>query len=127
MPGITSWINCPRTGWFRRLTRIKNPPIIGNMQVIQDIFRLWGTPTELGRDIGEKPDTVRKWWLKRIPPQHWPAVISAAARKDVTVTADDIMRLNPPRKRRDPESYRHRKARKIRGKKTVSRELTANT
>lgn len=97
------------------------------MQEIQDIFRLWNSPTEMARDIGQKPDTVRKWWGERIPNEHWPAVIHAAARKDVTLTADEILRLNPPRKRRDPDSYKRRKVRKFRGKKAISSEITTNT
>jgi len=69
----------------------------------------------MAREIGEKPDTVTKWKGKRIPSEHWPAVIEAAARKGAAVTAADLLRLNPPRKSRDPSTYR-RKARKIRSR-----------
>lgn len=82
------------------------------MEHIEDVFKLWPKYAAMAKDIDQEPDTVRKWWMKRIPPQHWPAVIAAAQRRDVMLTAADLMRLNPPRKMRDPASYR-RKVRKM--------------
>jgi hypothetical protein len=116
MPGITSWISSPVTGRFRALTWIKNPTNIGNMQAIHDIFRIWPTYSAMAKDIGQAPDTVRKWWLKRIPAEHWMATIEAANKLTVTLTPEDLMRLNPPRKVRDPSTYRRRKAHKIRSR-----------
>lgn len=82
------------------------------MEHIRDVFNLWPKYAAMAKDIEQEPDTVRKWWMKRIPHQHWPVVIAAAHRHDVTLTAEDLMRLNPPRKIRDPGSWR-RKAKKM--------------
>jgi hypothetical protein len=69
----------------------------------------------MAKEIGQQSDTVRKWWMKRIPTEHWPAVIEAASRQERTLTAEDLMRLNPPRKVRDPASWR-RKVKKLRAR-----------
>jgi hypothetical protein len=95
----------------RHLTRKKNPAIIRGMKALHDIFTVWPSYQAMAQDLGQASDTVRKWWLKRIPCEHWPATIEAAGRLGVTLTLDDLMRLNPPRKVRDPSTYR-RKARK---------------
>lgn len=77
------------------------------MQAIQDIFRLWPTLVEMGKDIGSEPDTIRKWRkFGRIPPESWSAVIAAVLRKGESLTADDLMRLNTPRKPRGRPAHK---------------------
>lgn len=44
--------------------------------------------------------TVRAWAARnRIPPEHWPGVISLAATKRVTINAEWLMSTTPPRRR----------------------------
>lgn len=71
------------------------------MQAIHDIFALWPTISKFARDLGNDPDTVRKWKkFGRIPQEEWPNVISAAAKRGKTLTLEDIMGANAPMKPR---------------------------
>jgi len=72
------------------------------MQQIRDIStHVWPSTRSLAADIGEDYDTVRKWLLRgRIPERVWPAIIRRSANFAEPVTADKLMRLNLPRKKR---------------------------
>jgi len=68
------------------------------MRAIQDIFGIWPSLAELARDLDVEYQTVAKWSQRgRIPPESWDAVISAARRKRVVVSAALLNRLNKPR------------------------------
>lgn len=76
-------------------------------QPFEGVFALWPTLAEMGADIKREPDTIRKWRkFGRIPPDAWPALIAAAAEKGSRLSVDGLLRLNRPRKKRDPSSYR---------------------
>ena len=71
------------------------------MQEIGDIFEIWESITEMADDINQLPDTVYRWKVRgRIPEDMWPRVIGAAAMRKKTVTAQMLLRLNAPIKRR---------------------------
>jgi len=56
---------------------------------------------ELAEDIGEKHDTVLRWRLRRrIPSEKWALLIERAAARDRVITADLLMTLSAPPKRR---------------------------
>lgn len=55
----------------------------------------------MAQDIGEDYGTVRKWFQRRrIPERAWPAIIRKSAETDHPVTAEDLLALNQPRKKR---------------------------
>ncbi len=71
------------------------------MQVIGDLFRIFGPPrhavTELAQAVGEKRDTVYRWLRSgRIPETSWPAVITATGRQGVQISADTLLAINKP-------------------------------
>lgn len=69
------------------------------MHALQDIFKIWDSLGSLARDTKVDYETVLKWGQrKRIPPEHWDAVIEAARRKSVVITPGLLHRLNSPRK-----------------------------
>ena len=75
------------------------------MQEIRDIFRLWDSLTAMAKDLGEKPDTVRKWRARgRIPEAAWGIIIEKAAKREVLITAAQLLALNGPIKRRGTEA-----------------------
>lgn len=59
------------------------------MTDFKTVIALWGTASNLARDIGEKDVTVRAWGNRgNIPPRYWPSIERAAKRrgfKTVTV------------------------------------------
>lgn len=68
---------------------------------IEDIFGIWGRPSNLAVDIHAKADTVRKWWKhRRIPEDAWAEVIEAARKRGHRITAQDILSANKPMKPR---------------------------
>jgi hypothetical protein len=65
------------------------------MRTIDELFALWGDAPTLGAAIEQKPGTVQKWRTrKRIPNDHWPALIAAAKKKGVLLTADDLLLMH---------------------------------
>jgi hypothetical protein len=71
------------------------------MQSIQDIFGIWPSVEAMANAINEKPDTVLRWTYRgRIPEDAWSAVIEAASLKRRKVTAQQLLELNAPIKRR---------------------------
>jgi hypothetical protein len=73
------------------------------MQAIQDIFAIWPSISVMASDLEQLPDTVFRWRKKgRIPVDVWPKIIEMAARREVLVTATQLMNMNveaPPRGR----------------------------
>jgi hypothetical protein len=80
--------------------------------IIQDI---WGGAQGLADDIGVARDTVRKW-SKRIPSEHWGAVIAAATKRDRKLTADDLLAASAPMKRRGWPRHKKRSANASKGR-----------
>lgn len=72
------------------------------MQAIRDITKeIWPNARALSKDIGEDYETVRKWFQrKRIPQDAWPAIIRKSADLGKPLTAEQLLTLNKPRKKR---------------------------
>lgn len=72
------------------------------MQEIRDITtKVWPSVRAMAADIGEDYDTVRKWFQReRVPERVWPAIIRKSAASERPVTADLLLKLNRPRKKR---------------------------
>jgi hypothetical protein len=52
-------------------------------------------------EIGEPYDTVRRWRSRgRIPERAWPKIIEKAARREILLTAGNLMAMNREPKRR---------------------------
>jgi hypothetical protein len=59
------------------------------------IIDLWDSPERLAEDLCLKPDRVRKWRQRQIPSDHWPAIIEAAKRRDITITPEMFFGTQP--------------------------------
>lgn len=72
------------------------------MQAIRDITSaVWPSVRAMAADIGEDYETARKWLQRgRIPERVWPALIRRSAHTDRPITADQLLKLNRPRKKR---------------------------
>lgn len=91
------------------------PAITGCMQALQDIFALWPSIREMADALNEKSDTVLRWRIRgRIPEDAWPRLIEQAAFRDITVTANDLMTLNAPMKKRGRPTLRRTKRNLVR-------------
>lgn len=83
------------------VARICYPIYKRSMQSIHDIFAIWPSIEDMAKAINEKPDTVLRWtYRERIPEDAWSAVIEAASLKRRKVTAQLLLDLNAPIKRR---------------------------
>jgi hypothetical protein len=77
-----------------------------------DIFAIWPSISQMAQDLNLLPDTVYRWRQKnRIPAHVWPDIIVKAARREVLVTAAQLMDMTGPMRRRP-------RPRKIKGPKT---------
>lgn len=71
------------------------------MQAIEDIFGIWDSIEAMAIDINQLPDTVYRWKVRgRIPEDMWPGIIEKAALRERLVTAQQLMVLNAPIKKR---------------------------
>lgn len=72
------------------------------MQELRDITtKVWPSVRAMAADIEEDYETVRKWLLrKRIPDRVWPTIIRKSARCVQPVTAEMLLRLNQPKRKR---------------------------
>lgn len=71
------------------------------MQAIHDIFQIWPSIKQMAADLDQVPDTVYRWRKKGvIPPHVWPELIERAAKREVLLTATQLMNLSAPTKRR---------------------------
>lgn len=60
----------------------------------------------MAADLGEKPDTVLRWRLRRRIPEHaWEQVIQRAALRGQLLTASQLLSFNAPMKRRGRVSH----------------------
>lgn len=94
------------------------PAITTGMQALQDIFALWPSIREMADALNEKSDTVLRWRIRgRIPEDAWPKLIEEATSRHIQITANDLLTLNRPMKRRgNPPGWRPKR------KKVVSRK-----
>jgi hypothetical protein len=83
------------------------------MQDIQDIFGIWPSINSMAEALNEKPDTVSRWRLRgRIPEDVWAKLIERTAALDRPITAEDLLAVNAPmRKRGRPSKVVRLKAR----------------
>lgn len=66
-----------------------------DIQSFSEIVNLWPAAKVLAEDIGEKPETVRKWRSRnRIPSVKWQAVINAAKKRRYPVTSNLLIQLD---------------------------------
>jgi hypothetical protein len=73
-------------------------PATHDIKGIEDVFSIWPSLAEMARDLDVDYQRLAKWSQRgRIPPESWDAVISAARRKRVAVSAALLNRLNKPR------------------------------
>lgn len=72
------------------------------MQEIRDITtKVWPSTRAMASDIGEDYETVRKWFQRgRIPSHVWPTIIKKSANSASPITANALLKLNRPRKKR---------------------------
>jgi hypothetical protein len=75
------------------------------MQELRDIFtKVWPNARVMADELGLPADTVRRWQnRKRIPVSAWPVIIEKAARRDVLITAAQLLTLNRKRKIREKQ------------------------
>ncbi len=67
-------------------------------QTFRDIIAFWPSPDALAAELGAKPETVRKWRQRnRIPANRWLAVIRAAKKGGVDLTAEEMAGLTERR------------------------------
>lgn len=66
------------------------------MSHLQPIYAAWEDNAEaMAKDIGEQGVTVRQWRNRgNIPPQYWPTIIDAAARRGQML---ELHQFIPPR------------------------------
>jgi hypothetical protein len=77
------------------------------MDTVHDIFEVWDSVSEMASALDQKADTVFRWRKKgRIPVDMWPRLIETAARREVLITATQLMNLH----RGAPQRGRPRKA-----------------
>lgn len=64
-----------------------------------DLITQLGGPAKVAAALGIDNDVnVRAWKMRnRIPPEYWPAIIGMATDVELSVSADWLMRLTPPR------------------------------
>lgn len=68
------------------------------MEDLKAVFAIWGTQTKLAEELGLPFQTVAKWHQRgRIPQEAWGRLIECAARREVLITAADLLRVNNPR------------------------------
>ena len=62
------------------------------METVTDIINAFNSAEDLASEIGEKGVTVRAWRMRNsIPPRYWPAIESAAKRRNIeTITIDTL-------------------------------------
>lgn len=72
------------------------------MQAVRDITsKVWPNVRALAQDLGEDYDTARKWIQReRIPERVWPVIIRKSAAMGRPVTAEQLLTINSPRKKR---------------------------
>ena len=59
----------------------------------KQIVKCWPSINQLAYDLGEKPDTVRKWQDRNsIPPEKWGKVMKAARKRGYKVSGEILMR-----------------------------------
>jgi len=71
------------------------------MQALRDIFAIWPSIKAMADDLDEKPDTVKRWRIRRrIPSDVWPRIIEKAARREQLVTAAQLLDLHAAERRK---------------------------
>lgn len=72
------------------------------MQALCDIFtQVWPSARVMAEEINEPYDTVRRWRSRgRIPERVWAIIIEKAARREKFITANQLLNLNTPNRKR---------------------------
>lgn len=68
------------------------------MKTVAELMDMWPTVADFGRDIGIKPSHAGVMKTRGvIPVDYWPAVIEAAATRNIEgISADLLMRIHVP-------------------------------
>lgn len=70
------------------------------MRNYKDVIGLWPSTAVLASDVGEEPDTVRKWKERgRIPSDSWADLAAAAAKRNYPVNVELLASLAKKQKR----------------------------
>lgn len=86
---------------YSRLAWIINPIYNAAMQAVHDIFEIWPSINVMASELEQLPDTVYRWRKRQLIPVHvWPKVIEAAAKREVLITATQLLTLNSAAKPR---------------------------
>ena len=73
-------------------------PATHDIRAIEHVFSIWESDAEMSRECRVPYDRLAKWKQRgRVPPEAFPAVISAAKRKRVALSYELLSRLNKPR------------------------------
>lgn len=68
------------------------------VKTLEEVFGCWGSIPEMASDVGVNTERAKKWpQRRRIPTAHWPALISAVARKGKKLSADDLLVMHSRR------------------------------
>lgn len=60
----------------------------------KNVIELWPSVTALAKDLGEKPETVKKWKFRNsIPSYHWSRLISAAQGRGYSLTFEQLSKI----------------------------------
>ena len=82
------------------------------MQTFADIVALWPNAVALAQDIGESPVTVRAWKQRNsIHASHWRSLVTAAHRRKIGLTLDDLARIAEQQAVADANSATHPRGR----------------
>lgn len=65
------------------------------MNSVADIIETLGTNVEVAEGIDAKPSTVSEFKRRQsLPVRYWPKLIAFAQSKEITLTAEDLMRAH---------------------------------
>lgn len=68
------------------------------MDSFRDVINKWSSPVELAGDMGERIDTVRKWYYRdKIPSGKWVALIASAKKRRIMVSVQLLASLSSKR------------------------------
>lgn len=65
------------------------------MSMIRQIIDLWPSRSELARDIGVEPSTVRQWYHRgSIPSDYWSPIAESAEERRIPVWIESLARAS---------------------------------
>lgn len=71
---------------------------MSKIDTIRDLIEAWPSRAQLADDVGASLDSVHKWATRQVIPRHYQAlVLSAAAARDIPITAERLVEINARR------------------------------